>query len=116
MTDIFYELLNMSLKASYVILAVILVRLLLKKAPKKYSYALWLCAAFRLVCPVSFKSVISLFALRAASLTFAAPLAFSMIIFPIFSFFLLEKNSFNPCVQTLSTLERASTLPNFVFV
>ncbi|MBQ8831545.1 MAG: PASTA domain-containing protein [Oscillospiraceae bacterium] len=66
MTDIFYDLLNMSLKASYVILAVILVRFLLKKAPKKYSYALWAAAAFRLVCPVSFKSVISLFALQAA--------------------------------------------------
>ena len=64
MNELFLEFLNMSLKASYVILAVILIRLILKKAPKKYSYALWAAAAFRLVCPVSFKSVISLFALK----------------------------------------------------
>ncbi len=64
MNEFFLEFLNMSLKASYVILAVIIVRFLLKKAPKKYSYALWAVAAFRLVCPVSFQSVISLFALK----------------------------------------------------
>lgn len=64
MTELFMEILNMSIRASYVILAVILARLVLKKAPKKYSYALWLCAAFRLVCPVSFKSFFSLFALK----------------------------------------------------
>ncbi len=64
MSELFLKLLNMSLKASYVILAVIIIRFFLKKAPKKYSYALWLAAAFRLVCPVSFQSVISLFAIR----------------------------------------------------
>ena len=64
MNEFFLEFLNMSLKASYVILAVIIVRFLMKKAPKKYSYALWAVAAFRLVCPVSFQSVISLFALK----------------------------------------------------
>lgn len=64
MTELFLKILNMSLKASWVILAVLIIRFLLKKAPKKYSYALWAASAFRLVCPVSFKSVISLFALR----------------------------------------------------
>lgn len=61
---IFLKILNMSLTASYIILAVLIVRLLLKRAPKKYSYALWAVAGFRLVCPVSFKSVISIFSLR----------------------------------------------------
>lgn len=64
MTELFLEVLNMSIRAGYVILAVILVRLILKRAPKKYSYAMWLCAAFRLVCPVSFKSFFSLFAMK----------------------------------------------------
>lgn len=64
LTDVFLKILNMSLTASYVIAAVLLVRLLLKRAPKKYSYALWLAAAFRLVCPVSFQSVFSLFTLK----------------------------------------------------
>ena len=50
----------MSLTASYVILFVILVRLLLKKAPKVISYALWGVVAFRLIIPFSFKSTFSL--------------------------------------------------------
>ncbi len=62
--SIFLQILNMSMTASYIILAVIIVRLLLRRAPKKYSYALWAVALFRLVCPVSFKSVISIFALK----------------------------------------------------
>lgn len=64
MEDIFIKVLNMSITASYVIIAIMLIRLLLKKAPKKYSYALWAVAAFRLCCPVSFKSVFSIFNLK----------------------------------------------------
>ena len=41
MSELFLAVLNMSLTASYVILFVIIVRLLLKKAPKVISYALW---------------------------------------------------------------------------
>ena len=61
MVNLFLTILDMSITASYVILAILVVRLLLKKAPKKYSYALWAVAGFRLVCPVSFQSVLSLF-------------------------------------------------------
>ncbi|MBO7739533.1 MAG: hypothetical protein J6S18_04100, partial [Oscillospiraceae bacterium] len=64
MESVFSLILNMSLTASWVIAAILLIRLLLKKAPKKYSYALWLVAAFRLVCPVSIESAFSLFNLR----------------------------------------------------
>ncbi len=60
----FLKILNMSITGGYIILAVMLARLILRAAPKKYSYALWAVALFRLVCPVSFKSVISVFALR----------------------------------------------------
>ena len=63
MEQLFLKILNMSITASYAILAVLLARLLLKKAPKKYSYALWSVVGFRLVCPVSFRSVLSLFSL-----------------------------------------------------
>lgn len=52
--------LNMSITAGYCALAVMVLRLLLKKQPKVYSYALWLIVAFRLLCPVSFESVFSL--------------------------------------------------------
>jgi len=60
MGDLFLSVLNMSLTASYVILFVILVRLLLKKAPKFISYALWGVVAFRLIIPFSFESMFSL--------------------------------------------------------
>jgi len=50
----------MSFTAGYVILFVMIVRLLLKKAPKAISYALWIVAAFRLVIPFSFESTFSL--------------------------------------------------------
>jgi len=60
MSELFLTVLNSSLTASYVILFVILVRLLLKKAPKVISYALWGVVAFRLIIPFSFESMFSL--------------------------------------------------------
>ena len=62
--DAFLKILNMSMTAAYIIIAIVIARFFLKKAPKKYSYALWAAALFRLVCPVSFKSVFSLLALK----------------------------------------------------
>jgi beta-lactamase regulating signal transducer with metallopeptidase domain len=59
MRELFLNVVNMSLTASYVILCVILVRLLLKKAPKITSYALWCVVAFRLIIPFSIESVFS---------------------------------------------------------
>lgn len=62
-----YELLpivfNMSVTASVVILFVLLARLLLKKAPKIFSYALWAIVLFRLLCPVSITTNLSLLGL-----------------------------------------------------
>ncbi|QOR34847.1 M56 family metallopeptidase [Clostridium sp. 'deep sea'] len=60
MSDLFFSVLNMSLTGSYVILFVIFIRLLLKKAPKVISYALWAVVAFRLIIPFSFESMFSL--------------------------------------------------------
>lgn len=56
----FLTVLGMSVVASIVILVVIFVRLPLKKAPKVFSYALWVVVLFRLLCPFSFESVLSL--------------------------------------------------------
>lgn len=61
MQTVFDSILNMSITASIVILVVVFARFLLKGLPKKYSYALWSIVAFRLCCPFSFKSVISIF-------------------------------------------------------
>ncbi|MBR4857629.1 MAG: hypothetical protein IKU08_00430 [Clostridia bacterium] len=63
--DIFITVLNMSITGSYIIAAILLLRLLLKKAPKVFSYSLWAIAGLRLLCPFSFSSVISIFNLIA---------------------------------------------------
>lgn len=60
MSELFLTILNMNLTASYVILFVIFIRLLLKRAPKFISYALWAVVAFRLIIPFSFESIFSL--------------------------------------------------------
>ena len=61
METVFLQILNMSITGSYIILAVMILRLFLKKAPKKYSYLMWTVCAFRLCCPVSFKNIFSIF-------------------------------------------------------
>lgn len=58
---LFSVVLNMSLTGSIVILIVLLCRLLLRKAPKVFSYALWSIVLFRLLCPVSVSSALSVF-------------------------------------------------------
>ena len=60
------KLLNMSLTASVAIVLVLLARLLLKRAPKVISYALWGIVLIRLLCPVSIESSFSLFGLMDA--------------------------------------------------
>ena len=60
MSEIFLQIINMSISASYIVLAVILLRLLLRKAPKWISVLLWGIVAVRLVCPFSIESVLSL--------------------------------------------------------
>ena len=57
---VFLQVLNMSVTGGMVILFVLIARLLLKKAPKLFSYALWSVVLFRLCCPFSFESAISL--------------------------------------------------------
>ncbi|MDE5933983.1 MAG: M56 family metallopeptidase, partial [Lachnospiraceae bacterium] len=60
MSRIFLTVLNMSLTAGYCILAVIVLRLLLKRQPKLFSYLLWSVVLFRLLCPFSISSSYSL--------------------------------------------------------
>ena len=60
MNSIFMTVLNMSATGSFVIAAVCLARLLLKKAPKSASYLLWLVVGFRLLFPFSVESAFGL--------------------------------------------------------
>ncbi len=60
MKELFSQVLNMSMTASVMIVLVILARFALKRAPKIYSYVLWSVVLFRLLCPVSLPSPLSL--------------------------------------------------------
>ena len=60
LTHLFEMLLSMALTALPVMAVVLLARLALRKVPKRYSYALWLVVAFRLVCPVSIATEVSI--------------------------------------------------------
>lgn len=64
---IFAQVLDMALAGSFVILAVLLVRGLMSKFPKRYVYALWLIVGIRLICPVTLYSPLSLFNLDFAA-------------------------------------------------
>lgn len=60
MEAIFLKLVNMSITASWLVLAIIAVRLIFKKAPKWILCLLWGLVAFRLICPFSIESAMSL--------------------------------------------------------
>ncbi len=60
MDAVFLKILNMSIAASYTVLAAILLRLVLKKAPKWIHVVLWGLVALRLMIPVSIESTLSL--------------------------------------------------------
>lgn len=60
MSGLFLKIVNMSISASWILLAVLLLRLLLKKAPKWITVLLWGIVAIRLICPFTIESVMSL--------------------------------------------------------
>ena len=57
--QIFLKIMDMSRMASMVIVALFLVRILLKRFPKYVSYLLWSVVLFRLICPITLESNIS---------------------------------------------------------
>ena len=60
MSDLFLKIVNMSISASWLVVAVLILRLVLKKAPKWVYVLLWGIVAVRLICPFSFESALSL--------------------------------------------------------
>lgn len=60
MKDMFLHLFNMSITAGWLALAVMLFRVLFKKAPKSLTVVLWALVGVRLLFPVSVESVLSL--------------------------------------------------------
>ena len=60
MNELFLKIINMSISASWLVLAVLILRFVLKKAPKWINVLLWGIVAIRLICPFSFESALSL--------------------------------------------------------
>ena len=60
MENVFLKLLNMSITAGWLVLAIVLLRLILKKAPRAILCVLWGIVGIRLLLPFSFESVLSL--------------------------------------------------------
>ncbi len=60
MGDLFLKLLNMSITAGWIVVAAVLLRPLLKKAPRWIHCTLWGMVGLRLVLPVSLQSILSL--------------------------------------------------------
>lgn len=60
MESVFLKIFNMSITACWLVLAVVLLRFLLKKAPKWLTLVLWCFVGLRLICPWSFESIFSL--------------------------------------------------------
>lgn len=57
---LFLKVLNMSITASWLVLAVFLLRLLFRKSPKALHVVMWALVGLRLVCPFSIESAFSL--------------------------------------------------------
>ena len=60
MNELFLKIINMSISASWLVLVVVILRFVLKKAPKWVNILLWGIVAIRLICPFSFESALSL--------------------------------------------------------
>ena len=60
MEKLFLTVLNLSVTASYLVVAVIVARWLLRKTPKSIVCYLWLLVGIRLICPFSVESAFSL--------------------------------------------------------
>ena len=87
------DLINISITASYIILAIVLIRFLFKKAPKKIVCAMWGIAALRLLLPFSIESVFSLIpatqtiqteSLRYQGLALKSPAVIDVITNPVY--------------------------------
>lgn len=60
MEAMFLQLVNLSMTAGWLVLAVLALRLLLRRAPKSILCAMWGLVGLRLLCPVSIESPLSL--------------------------------------------------------
>lgn len=108
MQAIFLKVLNMSLTASWAIAAVLLARLALRRAPKRYSYLLWAAPLARLLCPISIKSAFSLIPANPEPI----PRDIALAPAPAVDFGIPAVNeTVNPALQSLAPAPAASANP-----
>lgn len=67
---VFVKILNMSLNASFVVIAVLLIRIFFRKIPKKYSYLLCIIVFLRFLWPFTVESVVSLIPVKSEPITY----------------------------------------------
>lgn len=60
MSELFLQVVNMSISSGWIVLALLLLRPLLKKLPRRLTVLLWTIVGVRLICPFSVESVLSL--------------------------------------------------------
>ena len=60
MEQVFLTILNMSITASWLVLVVIFLRIVLRKVPKSFAVVMWALVGIRLICPFSVESEWSL--------------------------------------------------------
>lgn len=114
MTAFFLRLVNMSISAGWLILAVMVLRLVFKKAPKWISCVLWALVGIRLVCPVLFESSLSLIP---SAETFRQDVVQYSPVPVIDSGISFLNNAVNPLLgASLKTTPGDSTSPLFVWV
>lgn len=125
MPSFFITLLNMSITASYLIAAVLLARLCLRRAPTFLSYLLWALVLFRLICPVSINSPLSVLpsvtAVEPSILTAQPPTVYTGLEFinstvnPLLSEYMSPGNTQSSATPILSATETAMVVW-FVFI
>lgn len=113
MTDIFLKFVNMGIAAGWLVLVVVLLRLVLRSAPKELVLVLWGIVGLRLLLPVSIQSIFSLI----PSAETISPLIGDMQKPQIHSGITVLNSAVNPVImQVFASSPEASVNPMQVFI
>jgi len=114
------DLINISITASYIILAIIVVRFLFKKTPRHLVCAMWGIAALRLILPFSIESTLSLIpttqtiqteSLRYQDLALKSPAVIDVVTNPVY-----PQNFSVELHTTVDALQDKITLFTFIWI
>ena len=109
--SLFTNILSMSLVASIVIIVLLLLRPMLKKFPRIFSYLLWGIVLFRLLCPVSFESSLSIFHLAGVTALCQPPTA-EVVSEENFEYVIVEETVVLPTEKVTETVVNGEIVEN----